>query len=319
MQEEPINIGGGIKSQDTIQAASSIADSLKNSGGKTTVGEAGSTTDSSLLERLKAEAENITAILPNIVGAILVFLIGWLIAKTIARVIKKVLGKVGIDKLAERLNEIEIVYKSNIKIVPSILLSKIVYYMLMLIVIMAATDVLKMQAVSKLVNDIINYIPSLLTAMAILAIGILVADTVKNAVQTACTSLAIPAGKVISSVVFYFLFINVLMMALSQAQLETGFIESNISIILAGVVGAFAIGYGFASRNIVASLLTSFYNKERVKIGDYIRIAGVEGRVTGIDSTSMTLLTPTGGEVVVPLHKLSSEMFEIVGRRQEQV
>jgi len=295
MEQQPDNIGGGINAPQAPEAASS------------------------LLEKLKSEAENLTSILPNIVGAIAVFLIGWLVAKTIARVIKKVLSKIGIDKLAERLNEIEIVYKSNIKIVPSILLSKIVYYMLMLIVIMAATDVLKMQAVSKLVNDIINYIPSLLTAMMVLAIGILVADTVKNAVQTACTSLAIPAGKVISSVVFYFLFINVLMMALSQAQLETGFIESNISIILAGVVGAFAIGYGFASRNIVASLLTSFYNKERVKIGDYIRIAGVEGRVTGIDSTSMTLLTPAGGEVVVPLHKLSSEMFEIVGRRQDQV
>lgn len=323
MEQQPNNIGGGIKAQDTTQAASSLADTLKNSGGKITGAEAanagGSTPDSSLLGKLKAEAINLTSILPNIVGAILVLLIGWLVAKAVARIIKKVLGKVGIDKLAERLNEIEIVYKSNIKIVPSILLSKMVYYILMLIVVMAATDVLKMKAVSDLVNDLINYIPSLLTAILVLAIGVLVADTVKNAVQTACTSLAIPAGKVIASVVFYFLFINVLMMALSQAKLETGFIESNISIILAGVVGAFAIGYGFASRNIVASLLTSFYNKERIKIGDIIRIAGVEGRVTAIDSTSLTLHTHTGGEVVVPLHKLSSEMFEIVGRRQDQV
>lgn len=320
MEQQPDNIGGGNNAQDTIQNVSSLSDTLKNEADK--IADNIKSMDviepaSSLLQKLKEEAANLTSILPNIVGAITVFFIGWLAAKTIARVIKKVLSKVGIDKLAERLNEIEIVYKSNIKIVPSILLSKIVYYMLMLIVIMAATDVLKMQAVSELVNDIINYIPSLLTAMMVLAIGILVADTVKNAVQTACTSLAIPAGKVISSVVFYFLFINVLMMALSQAKLETGFIESNISIILAGVVGAFAIGYGFASRNIVASLLTSFYNKERVKTGDYIRISGVEGRVTAIDSTTLTLHTLTGGEVVVPLHKLSSEMFEIVGRRQE--
>lgn len=318
MEQQPENIGGGGKAPDTSQIASSIQDTLKTGIEKAAGVDKGTNAEgASLLGKLKAEAMNLTSILPNIVGAILVFLIGWLVAKTIARVIKKVLSKVGIDKLAERLNEIEIVYKSNVKIVPSILLSKIVYYMLMLIVIMAATDVLKMEAVSKLVNDIINYIPSLLTAMMVLAIGILVADTVKNAVQTACTSLAIPAGKVISSVVFYFLFINVLMMALSQAQLETGFIESNISIILAGVVGAFAIGYGFASRNIVASLLTSFYNKERVKTGDIIRIAGTEGRVTAIDSTSLTLQTHTGGEVVVPLHKLSSEMFEIVGRRQD--
>ncbi len=272
----------------------------------------------SLLDRLLEELKNLTAILPNLLGALAVFLIGWLLSKMISRVIKKVLGRMGIDKLAERLNEIEIVYKSNIKIVPSVLLSKIVYFMLMLVVIMAATDVLKMEAVSKLVNDIINYIPSLLTAMLVLAIGILVADAVKNAVQTACNSLAIPAGKVISSVVFYFLFINVLMMALSQAKLETGFIESNISIVLAGVVGAFAIGYGYASRNIVAGLLTSFYHKERVKPGDQIRIDGVEGQVIAIESTSLTIKTEAGREVIVPLHKLSAETWEIISRKKDQ-
>lgn len=272
----------------------------------------------SLLDRLLEELKDLTSILPNLLGAIAVFFIGWLLSKMIARVVKRVLSKVGIDKLAERLNEIEIVYKSNIKIVPSILISKILYYLLMLVVIMAATDVLKMEAVSKLVNDLINYIPSLLMAMLVLAVGILVADAVKNAVQTACNSLAIPAGKVISSVVFYFLFINVLMMALSQAKLETGFIESNISIVLAGVVGAFAIGYGYASRNIVAGLLTSFYHKERVQPGDYIRIDGVEGQIIAIESTSLTIKTEAGREVIVPLHKLSSETWEIISRKKDQ-
>lgn len=270
----------------------------------------------SLLQKLKEEAEKLLEILPNLVGALAVLLVGWIVAKTIARIIKNVLGRIGIDKLAERINEIEIVYKSNIRVTPSVLLSKIVYYLLMLVVIMAATDVLKMAAVSDLVNDIINYIPSLITAMLVLAIGILVADTVKNVVQTACNSLAIPAGKVISNVVFYFLFINVLMMALSQAHLQTGFIESNISIVLAGVVGAFAIGYGYASRNLVASLLTSFYQKEKVKPGDIIRIEGVEGEVTAVDTTSITIQAEPGRQVIVPLHKLGSEKYEIITRKQ---
>ncbi len=273
---------------------------------------------SSLLKKLLEELEKLTGILPNLIGAIAVFLIGWLLSKMIAKVIRKLLGRVGIDKLAERLNEIEIVYKSNIRIVPSILLSRIVYYMLMLVVVMAATDVLKMEAVSKLVNDIINYIPSLLTAMMVLAIGILAADAIKNAVHTACKSLAIPAAGVISSVVFYFIFINVLMMALSQAKLQTGFIESNISIVLAGVVGAFAIGYGYASRNIVASLLSAFYNKDRVKTGDIIRIEGVEGQIIAVDSTSFIVRTDDGRQVVIPLHKLSSELYEIKPKAKGQ-
>ncbi len=281
------------------------------SGGSSTDQITAGDTAPSLLEKLLEELRKLTEILPNLIGAFAVFFIGWLLSKMISRVVRKVLDRLGIDKLAERINEIEIVYKSKIRIVPSTLLSKILYYLLMLVVVMAATDVLKMEAVSRLVNDIINYIPSLLTAMLVLAIGVLVADAIKNAVDTACKSLAIPAGGVISSVVFYFIFINVLMMALSQAKLQTGFIESNISIVLAGVVGAFAIGYGFASRNIVASLLSAFYNKERIKAGDFIRIGDVAGRIIATDSTSLTILTGDGRQVIVPLHKLSTEIYEI--------
>ncbi len=266
----------------------------------------------SLLKKLTEEVQGLTSILPNVLGALGILLVGWLIARMLSRLMRQLLGRVGADKLAERLNEVEIVHKSNIKIVPSALISRIVYYLLMLIVLMAATDMLKMEAVSNLVNDIINYIPSLLMAMLVLAVGILVADAIKNAVFAATKSLAIPAAGVISSVIFYFIFINVLMMALSQAKLQTGFIESNISIVLAGIVSAFAIGYGFASRNIVASLLAAYYNKEKIKVGDLIRIEGVEGQIISVDSTSFTVRTDQGRMIVIPLHKLTTEIYEIL-------
>ncbi len=293
MTQQPDNGGGALSKAQSLDATNS------------------------LLKKLTEEVNNLTAILPNLLGALAVLLFGWMASRLISKLLRKLLSRIGIDKLAERLNEIEIVYKSNIKIVPSILLSKVLYYMLMLVVIMAATDVLRMEAVSNLVNDIINYIPSLLMAMLVLAVGILVADAIKNAVFTAAKSLAIPAAGVISSVIFYFIFINVLMMALSQAKLQTGFIESNISIVLAGVVGAFAIGYGFASRNIVASLLSAYYNKEKIKAGDLIRIEGIEGQVIAVDSTSFTVRTDQGRLVVIPLHKLNTEIYEILSYRKE--
>lgn len=271
----------------------------------------------SLLKKLTEEVQGLTSILPNVLGSLGILLSGWIIARIFARLIRRVLSRLGTDKLAERLNEIEIVHKSNIKIVPSTLFSKLVYYLLMLIVLMAATDMLKMEAVSNLVNDIINYIPNLLMAMLVLAAGILVADAIKNAVFAAARSLAIPAAGVISSVIFYFIFINVVMMALSQAKLQTGFIESNISIVLAGVVGAFAIGYGFASRNIVASLLSAYYNKEKIKTGDLIRIEGIEGQIIAVDSTSFTVRTDQGRLVVIPLHKLNTEIYEILSYRKD--
>ena len=257
------------------------------------------------------------AVVPNLLGALAVFIIGLIVSKVAARFVRRILVAIGADKLAERLNEIEIVYKSNIQLVPSTLLSKVVYYFLLFIFVIAATDILNMPVISQLMGEILNYIPVLISALAVFVVGLLISDFLKNVVKTTCDSLGIPAAGMISSVVFYFFFLNITMIALSQARIDTEFIQDNISIILAGVVLAFAIGYGFASRNIVANFLASFYNKGKINVGDTIGIEGVKGKVLSMDSSSI-VLEVEGREVLIPLSKIASEKIDVFERAQEE-
>ena len=226
-------------------------------------------------------------------------------SKAISKVVAKALEKIGIDKLGEKLNEIDIVDKANIDIVPSKFISKLIYYVLLLIFIIASTDVLGMPAVSELMSDILNYLPNLISALIVFILGILIADFLKGIVKTACDSLNIPAAGLIANVVFYFIFLNVVMITLTQAGIDTEFIQDNLSIILAGGVGAFALGYGLASKDIVANFLASFYNKDKVKVGDVIQVDGMEGIVIDIDNTCITLQSGKD-KIIIPLSKLSS-------------
>ena len=146
-------------------------------------------------------------VVPNLLGALAVFFIGLIVSKVAARFIQRILVTIGADKLAERLNEIEIVYKSNIQLVPSKLLSKVVYYFLLFIFVIAATDILNMPVISQLMGEILNYIPVLISALAVFVIGLLISDFLKNVVKTTCDSLGLPAAGMISSVIFYFLFL----------------------------------------------------------------------------------------------------------------
>lgn len=254
-------------------------------------------------------------IVPNLLGALAIFIIGLIVSRLVTKLVRRLLASIGIDRLAERLNEIEMVSKSNIKLMPSVMLSKLVYYFLLFVFIIAATDVLNMEIISVLMSDILNYIPILVSALFVFVIGLLVSDMLKNVVKTACDSLAIPASNLIANVVFYFVFINVAMIALSQAQIDTDFIQDNLSIILAGVVLAFSIGYGFASRSIVANFLASFYNKGKVQIGDVIRIDGEEGEIVAMENGTMTMLVD-GNDVMLPLSKLATEKIVVVRKAQ---
>jgi small-conductance mechanosensitive channel len=249
-------------------------------------------------------------VLPKFLLAVVIVLIGWIVSSLVAKFVKKLLRTIGADRLAERLNQIEVIYKSKLRIVPSVLLSKILYYLLFFIFIIIATDVLGIEAVILLMGSLLGYIPRLLSALLVFVVGVLVADFLKKIVLTTCQSLGIPAAGLIANVVFYFLFLNVIMITLTQAGINTDFIQDNLSILLAGVVLAFAIGYGLASRYIVANFLSSFYNKEKLHIGDMIGIEGVKGRVIELDNSTFTIQTEDR-KVIIPLSKLISEKIEI--------
>ncbi len=259
---------------------------------------------------LQQMSTDFIAVLPKLALALIILIIGWILAKIVAGIIRKLLVKTPLDEAAEKLNSIDLVQKTNIKIIPSTVLAKILYYIILLFSVVAATDVLSMDAISNLITDIIGFIPRLLVAGIVLLIGVFIADFIKDIITTVCQSLGIPSAKMIGGFVFWFIFLTALVSAMGQAGIETDFIMSNLSLLLAGGVFAFALGYGIASRDMMANFLASFYTKDKVNIGDKITIDGVTGEIIDMDSNSLTLQTPDR-RIFIPLKKLSSENLEI--------
>lgn len=250
------------------------------------------------------------ASIPKFVTAAIIVLVGMMLSKMIKKIIIKSLEKFGIDALGSKLNEIDIIANNNIEVKLSNIAGKIVYYMLMLIFIMTAVGVLDMPVLADLIQDFIKFVPNLIAAFVILIVGLLIADTVKNIVSTTCKSLGMPSANIIASFVFYFIFINIIIVALSQAQINTEFFAQNISIIIAGGVLAFSIGYGFASKDLVASFLASYYTKDKLNIGDKVTLNGVTGNITNVDKSSVTVTSGTK-DVIIPLNKILQNNIEI--------
>jgi len=248
---------------------------------------------------------------PNLVSAFIILLIGIFISKFIAKIIKTVLIKIKIDKLGESLQKIDFINKSNIEIKISAIISKFIFYFLVLIFLIISTDVLGMEIVSNLIVDIFNFIPNLLVAFLLLILGTLLANWLKQLVFTIAKSLGLPSASLISNLVFYFIFINVLISAMVQAKINIGFFSNNISLIIGGVVFAFALAYGLASKNIMANIISSFYYKSKYKIGDYIKIGETEGEIYERDNFSITLKYENK-KIIIPNNKLNEMTVTVI-------
>lgn len=252
-----------------------------------------------------------SAFFPKFIGALTILFVGWLVSRSVGKILSKVLANIGIDRLAEMLDDIEVVQRSGVlKDKLSGIIARIVYYMMMLTFIIAATETLGVAAITQLFTDLMNYLPFLLTASVIFILGLFLADMVKGAVTTLCLSLGIPSGKMIGNIVFYFLFVTIAVSALAQAKINTEFISNSLVVLIGAGALAFAFGYGLASKDLVSNYLASYYNKNKVRVGDEVRILGERGKVVLIDSTSVILQTPERA-IIIPLSKLATEKVEV--------
>ena len=99
------------------------------------------------------------------------------------------------------------------------------------------------------------------------------------------------------------------MTALSQAKINVEFLSQNISLVIGGAVLAFAIGYGFASKDILANYLASFYGKQYFELGDIIKVDDVEGEVIAIDRANVTLKS-ADKKIIIPFHTAITNKIE---------
>jgi len=259
-----------------------------------------------IIESLKSVFNQIMGVLPKLAGALVLLLLGWVIAKLVSAIIARILKRIGLDKLADKLNQTEMFQEAKLTIRPVIIIKQFLYWTLMLIFVLSAAETLELHIVTQQISALIQYLPQLLTSLVILTLGFYLANAVKDMVAKACESFGIPSGKIISSIVFYILFIAIAVTALNQAGINTDVITSNLTLIIGGVVLAFAIAYGFAARNVLSSILTSFYSKGNFYVGQQIEIDSYKGTIIRMDSVSFTL--DIGGSLIVfPLNRLLND------------
>lgn len=245
----------------------------------------------------------------NILLGVVVFIIGYIIAKIVYKIIFKALKAIKLDKLDDKLREVDM-FKSFDLNLPKVI-AKLIYYFLLLLVIQISVGLMGVESLSNGLNAIMAYMPRLLTAAVIFIIGVFIANIIKNALRTTTESLNIKTGKFLSDAVFYFLVIIIALTALGQAGINTELITNNLTLIIGGILLAFMIGFGFASKDLMASMLSSVYVKDSIEIGSKIKMNEIAGEVVELTSTSVIIKSNNNSLITIPMNKLANEIVEI--------
>jgi hypothetical protein len=262
------------------------------------------------LESLTVMWPEITKVLLNLVVAFIVLIIGWLITKLVVRVIKRALKLAKANKLDDKLNEIEIVEGKKLNFDTIKIVSNFVKWVMYIILIIMVSDIMNLTMISEQISNLLGYLPQLFAAVVIFTIGLVLANVIKKGLKSFFESMDLSGAKIISQIVFFIILIFTSITALNQAGVNTEIITSNITMILAGFLLAFALAFGFGAQKVVGDLLKTFYARKTYEIGQKIEFNNIKGEVESLDGITVTIKTEQG-KLVVPIKDIVESQVKI--------
>ena len=262
------------------------------------------------MESLSTMWLEITQIFPNIIGTIIVLLVGWLITKLVVKIIKKALKLAKADKLDDTLNEIEIIEGKKLNFDTIKIVSNFVKWVMYIMLAIMALDIMNLTMISQKISDLLGYLPQLFSALVIFTVGLLLANLIKKGLKSFFESMDLSGAKIISQVVFFLILIYVSITALNQAGVDTNIITSNLTMILAAFLLAFALAFGFGAQKVVGDLLRTFYTRKTYEIGQHIEFNNIKGTVESIDGITITIKTGKD-KLIVPIKDIVESQVRI--------
>lgn len=184
---------------------------------------------------------SIASFVPKLLIFLVILFVGWIVAKVVAKAVRMVLERVGFTKLLDKAGADDLLRNSQVQ--PISLISKLVYYFVLLIALQLALSAFgPTNPVSQIVNDIVAWLPKALVAIVIVVVAAAVANAVKDVLGAALSGLSY--GELLTKIVGGFIVALGVIAALNQVGIGLSVTLPVLIAVLATIGGILVVGVG---------------------------------------------------------------------------
>lgn len=232
--------------------------------------------------------------LPNLFGALVLLLVGWLVARLVQFIIGGLLRRLRLDALTERVGISRLLSNAGLDSSVSNLLARLAYWLLLFVFVLAAAESLGLIGVTETLNKLVGYLPNVLAAALILLLGSLIAQVIGDAMGKMTTQAGVATGPALGQVVRYTLLVFTIILALGQLGIQTDLLTIAASALVIAVTLALALAFGFGSRDLARNIMAGYHAKETFEEGQQISIRGHSGLLISIGTVKAVIKTGEG-------------------------
>jgi small-conductance mechanosensitive channel len=184
----------------------------------------------------------VVGFVPNLLAAIIIVLVGWGIGAIFGRVVSQIIKSIKVDDMLRRAGVEDFLNKGGLELNSGDFLGALVKWFVMLVFLIGAFEILKLNQVTAFLRDILDYLPQVIVAVIILIAAGMVADVMKRVVQSSAMTAGVSSSGFLATITKWVIWVFAILVALSQLGIASAFIQT----IFTGLIVALSLGLGLA-------------------------------------------------------------------------
>jgi small-conductance mechanosensitive channel len=260
-------------------------------------------------DSLHTLAENASAYVPNLIGALFLLAAGWLLARVLRASVRRIAGSVVVH--VGRISGTADLQRPGTHTAVVEALASGVYWLVLLVFFLAAVHLLELPFLRSIAAATGAYLPHVIAAAFVVLVGYVAGGLARGAIARSSRASGVAYGELLGRIVQTAVVIVALIVAVDELGIDNTFLVVSSAIVLAATLGGAAVAFGLGARTSVHNLLASHYVQRNFRPGHVVRINGIEGRILEIGETSVVIET-VEGRVHIPARLFSEEVSTLL-------
>jgi small-conductance mechanosensitive channel len=254
--------------------------------------------------------ERLSALLPSLLAALALLLVGWIAARLLRLATQRALRL--LETLAARVVGAERLRLSR----SSALLGGLVFWVTVLVFVTAATQVLGLTLFTAWLARPVEYLPTLAAGLLIIVAGYVLAGFVADLVYATTTRLAAGQRDALARIAQGATLVTAILVGADQIGIKVTWLAILAAIVVATLLGGILIAVSLGASGYVSNLIGAHYLRQAFRVGERVRVAGFEGRIVEVTPTSLVLDT-SEGRVSLPGHVYHDQAILLLAERRD--
>lgn len=208
-----------------------------------------------ILDALRELGYKIVDFLPNIIAALIVLIVGIIIARFLGRLVRKIVQVLKVDKYIRKINIIERIEKAGTIVEFSAILGWLVKWFLYIVLLIAVSEIMSLGQFTAFLTDIALYLPNVIIAVLILIVGLVLGEFIDNLIVSILKSTKAKLASLVGTVAKWSIFIFAVLAALMQLGVAVTLIQTLFMAVMVTLALGAGLAFGLGGREAAKSFI----------------------------------------------------------------